>query len=507
VTAAAITADGGELSRSFAIEVVADNDAPRLTGARSQSIDEDSGLTLVLASIDTPPNEAGEAYAVSDVVLVDPDGVVAGVIDVVIDGTQVLLVGELAANAHGVFDVEFTVSDDGVPARETAASFEVVVESVNDAPVLQTRHVTAVVGMTRLADLVVIDADGDDVSVVVPSGNTTAGTLLVQSDGAYAFVASDTAGTATVTIVLDDGTESVTPSIELTALETQRSCFHVRARDAATGEGAAGDGVYPLLDDNENTYDAWCDMATANGGWTLVMKADGNGGQWGFEAGRWTNSNLLAEDAATAPRLEVGPGDGADGESKLASYLTVAVDEILIGFAPTATGSTDFDFVQPLDLSTPDGPAATSLRALLLPETSIEVATPDVDAWLAVDATFSIQQGCTRRGVNIRPDDNNGSVDAIRLGVLGSDDDCQTSGSFVGVGAKSPGAVVGNRNQLVTNPRHAAVFVRSNDLMDLSPRASCAAFADAGFVVDGFFPVVADNAGIEAARTFCALAP
>ena len=100
--------------------------------------------------------------------------------------------------------------------------------------------------------------------------------------------------------------------------DTDGDCSFVSCKALLAAHPALGDGAYGLDPDGAggvDPYQAWCDMA--GGGWTLVLKADGDNTLW-YGASYWTDNTLLADDA-----LNVSPGN-----SKFASFLHVKVTEM-----------------------------------------------------------------------------------------------------------------------------------------------------------------------------------
>jgi hypothetical protein len=286
--------------------------------------------------------------------------------------------------------------------------------------------------------------------------------------------------------------------VSVAVLGPQPSCFHYRAQNASVG-----DGVYPLLQPQDATngcataggclYTAFCDMEDGDvgddgGGWTLVLKADGNGDKWEFDDNRWTDANILEEDGTAARRsdLIVGQTNGADGEAKLRSYLHVKVDELRVGFAPHTTDSRAFTFVpgnMSLALATP----AASMRALMSANSQgfVAVSPPNKADWLGSVSGFTLQDNCNIRGLNVRAVQTGGVVDRVRIGILSNgENNCDTPDSYVGIGSDLTSAnVAGNRSANGTDQsRHGAVLVRSTDLTDVGSFASCDAVIAAGFV-------------------------
>ncbi|MBM4353381.1 MAG: hypothetical protein FJ109_06215 [Deltaproteobacteria bacterium] len=96
------------------------------------------------------------------------------------------------------------------------------------------------------------------------------------------------------------------------------ACTEVSCKALKAKFPQLGDGAYTLDADGalaDPPYKAWCDMA--GGGWTLVLKANGETTLW-YGAAYWTDNSLLNEaQPSTTP-----------GNSKYAAFLKVKVTEM-----------------------------------------------------------------------------------------------------------------------------------------------------------------------------------
>jgi acetyltransferase-like isoleucine patch superfamily enzyme len=89
-----------------------------------------------------------------------------------------------------------------------------------------------------------------------------------------------------------------------------------------TSDPSSADGVYSIDPDGVGgaaAFDAYCDMTTDGGGWTLLMKAAGT--TFGYDSAYWTNTATL-----NPTDLDTGHGEVA----KFASFNDVSVDELMI---------------------------------------------------------------------------------------------------------------------------------------------------------------------------------
>lgn len=258
-----------------------------------------------------------------------------------------------------------------------------------------------------------------------------------------------------------------------------RSCSDLRV-----GQGVSVDGLY-LLDpdgaDGDAPFEAWCDMTTDGGGWTLVLKVDGEKTTFRYENQIWTNENLLNE---SAPGLDTT-------EAKLPGYLSLPVDGVRVV------------------LRDPSG----TLRGLRIPlkgESLRDVVAADgdltdegTDAWLGLLDGADLQQSCVLEGVNAGGGLSGFASARVRLGAVGDDaQNCETPGTWIGVGggthpascttllgSYTAGNMVGCSPGGVNDiPAFATVWVRDEDFTDLPSLSSCTAHLEAGRTVSGLYP-------------------
>ncbi|XP_028396065.1 uncharacterized skeletal organic matrix protein 5-like isoform X2 [Dendronephthya gigantea] len=105
--------------------------------------------------------------------------------------------------------------------------------------------------------------------------------------------------------------------------------FH-SCKDLLSRHGNSTDGVYSLKSvTSEEDYDVYCHMTDietcGGGGWTLVMKLDGNKNTFIFDSPLWTNKETYA--------IQDGLEGLAEKESKLASYWNTPFTKICLGMS------------------------------------------------------------------------------------------------------------------------------------------------------------------------------
>ena len=181
----------------------------------------------------------------------------------------------------------------------------------------------------------------------------------------------------------------------------------------------ATSGVYTIDPDGDSStapIQAHCDMVTEGGGWTLVLKADGDQNTFAYTAPLWTNQALYNADAP----------DFDTTEAKLDTFNSTPFTELLMRMqVPLTSGA-----VRSLRI----GHVADSLYAVMSSNTYTPFNTPPTrDDWKALAGpSGSLQYNCNRQGFNVQP-----GYASIRIGYLGNnEDDCGSPDSYIGVGGQ-----------------------------------------------------------------------
>ena len=184
------------------------------------------------------------------------------------------------------------------------------------------------------------------------------------------------------------------------------SCAHIKAENPG-----ATDGVYWLKPAGVSTpFQNYCDMTTAGGGWTLVMKLDGNSTVFSYDAALWTNQSAYAPQDVNFDTKQ----------AKFESYHSVPFEELRVGI--NVGGTTNW-----LQMSY----SANSLWDLLK-DGQYKPTTLGRNTWKTLVPSPSLQPNCNREGFN-----NYHSYSRVRIGIVANqENDCGSPDSRIGLGGQ-----------------------------------------------------------------------
>jgi hypothetical protein len=159
-------------------------------------------------------------------------------------------------------------------------------------------------------------------------------------------------------------------------------------------------------------------MDHEGGGWTLVMKVNGNLTTFYYGSAYWTNTDTYNPDYP----------DFDENEAKLASFSTVPFTSVMIGMKDGGT-------VRYLSFTH----SAPSLYSVISQDTYIGTSLGR-EAWKGLMANGSLQPHCNLEGFNPLNScawntDPQGGVARVRIGIISNqENDCCSPDSRIGVG-------------------------------------------------------------------------
>ncbi len=232
VTITLVASDGvGSTTNTFLLTVTAVNDAPTFTlSTNLLSVAEDAGAvraTNFLAGITSgPTNEAGQTWAFT--VTTTTNGFAYAALPAV--ATNGLLTFQTATNQNGSNLVTVVMTDSGGSANGGVAvltnTFSIVVEAVNDLPRISGlstnliyREDTSTNFSFTISD---VETAATNLTLAVSLSDTNLADVTITGSGAsrgLAFAPKTNAnGSAVATLVIGDGTVSVTNTYDVTVL-------------------------------------------------------------------------------------------------------------------------------------------------------------------------------------------------------------------------------------------------------------------------------------------------
>ncbi len=154
----------------------------------------------------------------------------------------------------------------------------------------------------------------------------------------------------------------------------------------------------------------FCEMTQAGGGWTLLLKVEGSTPTFQFDDPLWTNRALLNPQSANLSPVE----------AKLAPYVDLPVDELLLGLEVGGT-------VRYLALQVPRAPLVTSMAGGFV---STQAGR---NAWAALVPGSVFFGNCNREGLNV----SSSCCAGVRIGILTNQEpDCGSPDMYLGLGAR-----------------------------------------------------------------------
>ncbi|XP_028396242.1 uncharacterized skeletal organic matrix protein 5-like [Dendronephthya gigantea] len=157
------------------------------------------------------------------------------------------------------------------------------------------------------------------------------------------------------------------------------------------------------------------------GGWTLVMKLDGNKNTFIYNSKLWTNKETYA--------IQDGLEGLAKKESKLDSYCKTPFTKICLGMSYNGDKRwMTFKYT------------ASSLYSVLA-DGQFRATTAGRTAWKSLIAGSSLQRNCNKEGFNVlRVYDYK-----LRIGIVANEqNDCNSCDSWLGFGTAINGKTCGN---------------------------------------------------------------
>jgi hypothetical protein len=205
-----------------------------------------------------------------------------------------------------------------------------------------------------------------------------------------------------------------------------RTCATTDCYTLHVGSPSLGNGVYAVDPDGLGgaaPFQAYCDMTSAGGGWTMLMKVDGSLPTFTYQAALWTNTSTYQPDEVAFDVVN---------ETKSFGFATMPFNAIRVGLFDLTDGVARWLHIPRVNGS-----------LLELFTSGFQATVFGRDTWKSLVAAPSLQVNCNREGFNVMaPNTTN-----VRIGIMSNqENDCSSPDSRIGIGTAGSwcGQVEGN---------------------------------------------------------------
>lgn len=390
-------------------------------GGATDALDR-SDVIVLGPTMDTGAAPVADADADAGPTTFSVGGTVIGLL-----GEGLALQNDGADTVHPIADGPFTfatTSESGEPYAVTIQSQPhgpaqtcvvangsgTVKSNVTDVTVTCTTNKFAVgvtvTGLDTGESISLTNNGGDD--LVATNGSFTFGTTLDSNTTYDVEVKTSVAGKFC-------GVTNGSGKIGATAVSATIACIVPTTCKAIKAVApTVADGVFHLTPTASEPFDAYCDMTSDGGGWTLALKAGGPSTTFRYDSPLWTNNATLNETST----------DLSTNQAKFASFSQTAFDDIRL--VTNTAGAVNW-----LKISR----ASASLQALFASGTYVDTGTPRKD-WMILIPGSGLQLHCNIGGINAIV-----ASQRVRLGFIANqENDCNSPDSVVGFGIGSGNA-------------------------------------------------------------------
>ncbi|RMX47457.1 hypothetical protein pdam_00002147 [Pocillopora damicornis] len=182
----------------------------------------------------------------------------------------------------------------------------------------------------------------------------------------------------------------------------------------------SGSGAYYLKTEQGGVAHTYCHMdvipGCGRGGWTLVMKIDGNEDTFSYHSNYWSNKNLFSE---------ISGATGFDHEeTKMPSYWSNNFTQICLGMRVG-------DVTEWLTIDR----QASSLHSLIA-DNNHKPTSLGRDKWKSLIDESSLQLECNKEGFNVKSPTTRNHSALTRIGIISNnEEDCNSCNSRIGIGS------------------------------------------------------------------------